>query len=192
MQQLCDVLPLTGCRIMKRLLLAASLATLAQGSLAAQKTDTFEYYASEHLKMSAVYWGCMAMELMGSLKLMDRDAIIRWVLSCQHKNGGFGVSFIGEKGKVLVNRGRFELWLGDQKQADPSTGGDAAKSGGAMQSASQAEKQYLAEATGHIPLRRMGAPKELGDVVAFLASERASYVTGTSMLVDGGLYRGAS
>ncbi len=41
-----------------------------------------------------------------------------------------------------------------------------------------------------IPLRRLGAPRELGDVVCFLASDRASYVTGTTVVVDGGLTRG--
>lgn len=41
-----------------------------------------------------------------------------------------------------------------------------------------------------IPLRRLGAPREIGDVVCFLASERASYVSGTTIAVDGGLTRG--
>jgi 3-oxoacyl-[acyl-carrier protein] reductase len=41
-----------------------------------------------------------------------------------------------------------------------------------------------------IPLRRLGEPREIGDVVCFLASERASYVTGTVIAVDGGLTRG--
>ncbi|MDW8339239.1 MAG: SDR family oxidoreductase [Thermoleophilia bacterium] len=40
-----------------------------------------------------------------------------------------------------------------------------------------------------IPLRRLGTPREVGDVVAFLASERASYVTGTVIPVDGGILR---
>jgi len=40
-----------------------------------------------------------------------------------------------------------------------------------------------------IPLRRWGDPRELGDVVCFLASERARYVTGQTIVVDGGLQR---
>jgi len=41
-----------------------------------------------------------------------------------------------------------------------------------------------------IPLRRLGTPRAVGDVVAFLCSDRAAYVTGTTILVDGGLTRG--
>lgn len=41
-----------------------------------------------------------------------------------------------------------------------------------------------------IPARRLGTPQEFAAVVAFLASERASYVTGVSIAVDGGLVRG--
>lgn len=40
-----------------------------------------------------------------------------------------------------------------------------------------------------IPLGRVGDPRELGDVVVFLASERASYVTGATVAVDGGKTR---
>jgi 3-oxoacyl-[acyl-carrier protein] reductase len=43
---------------------------------------------------------------------------------------------------------------------------------------------------GEIPLRRWGTPQEFGDVVCFLASERARYVTGQTLVVDGGLERG--
>jgi len=41
-----------------------------------------------------------------------------------------------------------------------------------------------------VPLRRVGRPEEFADVVVFLASERASYVTGVSVSIDGGLVRG--
>jgi 3-oxoacyl-[acyl-carrier protein] reductase len=41
-----------------------------------------------------------------------------------------------------------------------------------------------------IPLGRLGEPREFGDVVCFLASERASYVSGTTVLVDGAASRG--
>lgn len=40
-----------------------------------------------------------------------------------------------------------------------------------------------------IPLGRLGTPREFGDVVCFLASDRAAYVTGTTVTVDGGLSR---
>lgn len=36
------------------------------------------------------------------------------------------------------------------------------------------------------PLQRVGTPREIGDVVAFLASDKASYVTGETIYVDGG------
>ena len=41
-----------------------------------------------------------------------------------------------------------------------------------------------------VALGRMGEPAELAATIAFLASEDASYVTGTSLLVDGGLTAG--
>lgn len=41
-----------------------------------------------------------------------------------------------------------------------------------------------------IPLGRWGTPQEFGDVVCFLASERARYVNGVTVSVDGGLLRG--
>jgi len=40
-----------------------------------------------------------------------------------------------------------------------------------------------------IPLGRLGAAREVGDVVCFLASDQASYVTGATISVDGGLTR---
>ena len=46
------------------------------------------------------------------------------------------------------------------------------------------------EQLAEIPLRRWGKPREFGDVVCFLASDQASYLTGAVIPVDGGLTRG--
>lgn len=48
----------------------------------------------------------------------------------------------------------------------------------------------LAEIGSRIPLGRMGEPEELASLVAFLASERASYLTGATIQVDGGFVQG--
>jgi 3-oxoacyl-[acyl-carrier protein] reductase len=44
-----------------------------------------------------------------------------------------------------------------------------------------------AESTATIPVGRYGDPQEYGDMVAFLASRRASYITGSVIRIDGGL-----
>lgn len=51
-------------------------------------------------------------------------------------------------------------------------------------------EEHFRRLAAEIPLRRLGEPREVGEVVAFLASERASYLTGVSLQVDGGLIRG--
>lgn len=41
-----------------------------------------------------------------------------------------------------------------------------------------------------IPARRLGEPEEVGALVAFLASERAAFINGATIQIDGGAYRG--
>lgn len=48
----------------------------------------------------------------------------------------------------------------------------------------------LKATVAEIPMNRLGKPEEVGDLAAFLASERAGYVTGTSIVVDGGRLQG--
>src|SRR5829696_5608571 len=55
---------------------------------------------------------------------------------------------------------------------------------GSLEQAEEAAKE-------RIPARRLGRPEEYGDLVAFLCSERAAYLTGTLIPLDGGLLRSA-
>ncbi|MCF8040448.1 MAG: SDR family oxidoreductase, partial [Desulfarculaceae bacterium] len=51
-------------------------------------------------------------------------------------------------------------------------------------------EEALKDAVAAIPMKRLGQPEEFADLVVFLASQRASYITGVSYLIDGGLHRG--
>ena len=51
-------------------------------------------------------------------------------------------------------------------------------------------EEYIAGMAKSVPAGRLGRPEELADVIVFLGSERASYVSGTVITVDGGLVKG--
>lgn len=59
-----------------------------------------------------------------------------------------------------------------------------ADNAGSMDAAEAAAKE-------EVPAARLGRPEEYGDLVAFLCSERAAYITGTVIPIDGGLLRSA-
>jgi glucose 1-dehydrogenase len=48
-------------------------------------------------------------------------------------------------------------------------------------------KKMLDKVRKQIPIKRIGNPEEVANVVEFLASDKASYVTGTTIYVDGGM-----
>lgn len=53
-----------------------------------------------------------------------------------------------------------------------------------------ASESVEASITTKIPLGRIGTPEEFGPVCAFLLSPRASYIHGSLLLIDGGMYQG--
>ena len=61
----------------------------------------------------------------------------------------------------------------------------------------EAEKQQRTaeeithDATDLIPMRRFGKPEEIGSLIAFLASDRAAYMTGANVVIDGGMLQAA-
>jgi 3-oxoacyl-[acyl-carrier protein] reductase len=61
---------------------------------------------------------------------------------------------------------------------------------GGARKAGLSPEDYARQVGADVPLGRVGTPEEFANVVVFLASERASYVTGVALQVDGGLIRG--
>ena len=51
------------------------------------------------------------------------------------------------------------------------------------------DEQYAAKHAATVPLGRIGQPDEFASVIAFLASERASFINGATIIVDGGMIR---
>ena len=58
-----------------------------------------------------------------------------------------------------------------------------------VKSTGQSKESIMQEYEAKIPLGRLGEPVELADLAVFLASSRASYITGATLQVDGGLIR---
>jgi 3-oxoacyl-[acyl-carrier protein] reductase len=96
-----------------------------------------------------------------------RPGVVGWAKSLAHEVGrdGITVNTIAP-GKVATGRMR-ELW---ESRPDPSA----------------AEAEDIAA----IPVGRMGTPEEIAAAVAFLCSEKAGYISGAVLPVDGGALRG--
>jgi 3-oxoacyl-[acyl-carrier protein] reductase len=57
-------------------------------------------------------------------------------------------------------------------------------------SSGKSEQEIFDGWAADAPLKRLGEPREVAETIVWLASERASYVTGQTVLVDGGMYKG--
>lgn len=62
--------------------------------------------------------------------------------------------------------------------------------GGPWEKYSELMPEWVEEQRLKVPLKRLGGPEEVAKVAVFLASPLASYVTGTNVLVDGGIHVG--
>ncbi|HVI10881.1 MAG TPA: SDR family oxidoreductase [Candidatus Binatia bacterium] len=57
-------------------------------------------------------------------------------------------------------------------------------------SSGRAEQEIFDQWAADAPVKRLAEPREVAETIVWLASERASYVTGQTILVDGGMYKG--
>jgi len=56
------------------------------------RKDSLDYWLTEHLRLSGVYWGLTALCLLNHPDGLPREDTIAYVKSCQHKSGGFGAN----------------------------------------------------------------------------------------------------
>jgi 3-oxoacyl-[acyl-carrier protein] reductase len=106
------------------------------------------------------------------LSNMMRASVVGMMKTLAHDLGGEGIR------ALCVAPGRIRT-----KRLEQLDASRADKTGASLE---EVEAQSLSS----IPAGRYGDPKEFGEVVAFLASDRASYVSGVSASVDGGTLRG--
>jgi 3-oxoacyl-[acyl-carrier protein] reductase len=130
--------------------------------------------------MRAQHWG----RIIGMTSSSVRQPIANLALSNTMRAGLTGyfktLSFEVAQGGILVNTICTGMFMTDRLTELFEI--RAAKSGRTI-----AQEKQIAEQ--EIPLRRLGDPKEFGAMVAFMASERASFLNGTALPYDGGASR---
>lgn len=154
-----------------------------------------DYYAGlERSLMAAIQWtylvvDCMKKQKWGRIVNITSSAVKEPIYGLIQSNTaragltGFMKSAATELAAygILVNNvlpGRI-----DTDRLRESFAGRAKKSG-------RTPKEELKASIPEIPIGRLGSPEEISALVAFLCSEKNSYITGASIQVDGGLLKG--
>jgi 3-oxoacyl-[acyl-carrier protein] reductase len=140
------------------------------------------YFAREVIPhMQRQHWG----RFLTITSVTTKQPVADLVLSNAVRAGVVGLvkSLANEFGKdgILVNN-----------VAPGYTATDRLKNLAKARSASQGktEKEVFEAWAADAPLKRVAEPREIADAIVWLASERASFITGQTILVDGGTYKG--
>jgi len=56
----------------------------------------------------------------------------------------------------------------------------------------ESHEHILANMSAEVPLKRLARPDEIGSLIVYLSSEQASFITGTTILIDGGVVKSIS
>ena len=140
------------------------------------------YFAREVIPhMQKKHWG----RILTITSVTTKQPVADLVLSNAVRAGVVGLvkSLANEFGKdgILVNN-----------VAPGYTATDRLKNLAKARSASQGktEKEVFEAWAAAAPLKRVAEPREIADAIVWLASERASFITGQTILIDGGTYKG--
>jgi 3-oxoacyl-[acyl-carrier protein] reductase len=103
----------------------------------------------------------------------------------------FPAWYSAAKAALVSHASNLALALAPQKiRVNAVAPGSIEFPGGLWEQARHGNPEFYGAVLGTIPWGRMGTPEEVADVVTFLVSARASWVTGTCVVVDGGQHKG--
>ncbi len=103
---------------------------------------------------------------------------------------GFPPAYCAAKAALVSHSKSLAVALAPQKiRVNTVAPGSIEFPGGLWEQAKQGNPDFYGAVLKTIPMGRMGTPEEVADVVAYLVSERASWVTGVCLAVDGGQHK---
>jgi 3-oxoacyl-[acyl-carrier protein] reductase len=104
---------------------------------------------------------------------------------------GFPPAYCAAKAALVSHSKSLAVALAPQKiRVNTVAPGSIEFPGGLWEQAKHGNPDFYAAVLKNIPMGRMGTPEEVADVVAFLVSDRASWVTGVCLSVDGAQHKG--